>query len=66
MLKRYDLVLHEALLEKGSVSREALEPCAAESEKSGEPLARVLAKRGILSEKDALAILAEKLKFPLV
>ncbi|MCX5666907.1 MAG: ATPase, T2SS/T4P/T4SS family, partial [Candidatus Omnitrophica bacterium] len=66
MLKRYDLVLYEALLEKGMITREALEPCAAESERSGEALARILAKRSLLSEKDALVILAEKLKLPLV
>ena len=48
------------------ITREALEPCAAESERSGEALARILAKRSLLSEKDALVILAEKLKLQLV
>ena len=66
MLKRYDLILYEALLEKGMITREVLEPCAAESEKSGEIFARILNRRGLLSEKDALVILAEKLKLPLI
>ena len=66
MLKKTDLILYETLIEKGLVSKEALEPFIKEVEASQSNLAQILAKHGIFPERDCLSILAEKLKLSVV
>ncbi|MDD5466087.1 MAG: ATPase, T2SS/T4P/T4SS family [Candidatus Omnitrophica bacterium] len=63
MPKKIDTILSEGLIERGLISREALEPLFKEIEKSGESLQQVLVKRQASLEKDILDVFAEKLKF---
>ncbi|MFA5147374.1 MAG: ATPase, T2SS/T4P/T4SS family [Candidatus Omnitrophota bacterium] len=64
MLKKNDVVLYEALMDKGLVSKEALEPFIKEVETTQSNLGQILIKRGIFPERDILMLLAEKLKMP--
>jgi len=64
MLKKQDILLYEGLIEKGLISREALEPYIKEVEVSDSNLLQVLVDRGIFLEKDLLAILAQRLNMP--
>lgn len=66
MLKRFDLILREALVEKKLISEDALEPFIKEVETSDATLAQVLNRHAILPEMDILNILAEKLKISCV
>lgn len=63
MPKKIDTILSEGLIEKGLISREALEPLFGEIEKTGESLQQILVKRQLALEKDILDVFAEKLKF---
>ncbi|MDD5466046.1 MAG: ATPase, T2SS/T4P/T4SS family [Candidatus Omnitrophica bacterium] len=62
MPKKIDTILSEGLIERGLISKEALEPLFGEIEKTGESLQQVLVKRQLALEKDILAVFAEKLK----
>jgi len=66
MLKKNDMVLYEALMEKCLVSKEALEPFIKEAETSQLSLAQILIKNAIFPEKDILSILAGKLKMSFI
>lgn len=66
MIKKSEALLCEALLERGLIQKEYLETIIKETDKSGESLALVLTKRGIISEQTLLNILAEKLKLPVL
>lgn len=62
MPKKIDIVLSEALTEKGLLAAKDLEPLLKESDTSGESLQQLLVRRGLLPERDILNILAERLK----
>jgi type II secretory ATPase GspE/PulE/Tfp pilus assembly ATPase PilB-like protein len=62
MLKKFDRVLYEALIEKGVIPKKTLDSLRNEAETSGERLKNLLLRRVLLSEKDILDILAGKLK----
>ncbi|MFC1666920.1 ATPase, T2SS/T4P/T4SS family [Candidatus Omnitrophota bacterium] len=62
MLKKYDRLLYEALIEKSRISKETLQSLLKEADDSGETLQEILVKRGLLLEKDILNVLAGKLK----
>jgi type II secretory ATPase GspE/PulE/Tfp pilus assembly ATPase PilB-like protein len=62
MPKKTDIVLSEALVEKGLLTKKDSESLLEEIGASGSSLQQVLVKRGLLPEKDILNILAEKLK----
>ena len=62
MLKKYDRLLYEALIEKALISKETLGPLLKEMDVSGEILQQILVRKGLLLEKDILNVLAEKLK----
>lgn len=64
MLKRYDKILYEALIEKDLASEKMLEPFVKEIESQGSSLQQVLVKRRVFNEKDILGVFAEKLKLP--
>ena len=66
MPKKIDLVLGGALVEKGLVAQKQMDTLAQEADGSGEGLQAVVLKRGILSEKDILRALAEKLRISYV
>ena len=66
MSKKIDLVLGDALVEKGLVAQKQMDTLAQEADGSGEGLQAVVLKRGILSEKDILRALAEKLRISYV
>jgi len=66
MLKKFDIILREALVEKELISEDAMAPFIKEVENSDTTLAQVLIKHAILPEKDILNILAEKLRFSCV
>lgn len=66
MLKKHDIVLYEALIEKGLIAKEALEPFVKEVETSKSNLVEVLVKSGLFYEKDILAIIAEKFQLSYV
>ena len=62
MPKKVDIILSEALIEKGLATKETLEPLLKEIDISGENLQQILVKRKVCLEKDILNILAERLK----
>ncbi len=62
MLKKYDRILYEALIERGLISKKTIDPFLKELSTSGEGLHQLLIKKGLFFEKDILNILAEKLK----
>ncbi len=66
MLKKNDMVLFEALVEKCLISKEAMESFIKEGESSQLSLGQVIIKHGILSENDLLSMLSAKLKMPVV
>jgi len=66
MPKKTDLMLAEALVARGLVAQEQMNTLAQEADGSGEGLQAALLKRGIVSEKDILTVLAGKLRIPYV
>lgn len=62
MLKRYNKILFEALLENGSVSSEDLKAIVKEVESTGADLQKLIIEKGVLPEKKILEVLAAKLK----
>jgi len=62
MPKKLDIILSEALIEKGLLIKETLGPLLKEIDISGESLQQILVKRKVCLEKDILNILAQKLK----
>lgn len=64
MSKKSEMLLCEALIEKGLLTKEYLETILKEIDTKNETLASVLTRRGIVSEQELLNILAEKLKLP--
>ncbi|MBU1852701.1 MAG: Flp pilus assembly complex ATPase component TadA [Candidatus Omnitrophica bacterium] len=62
MLKKYDRLLYEALVEKGLVSKKTLDALIKEIDASGGNLQQILIARGVLPEEDMLNALADKLK----
>lgn len=66
MPKKTDLMLAEALVARGLVAQEQMDTFLREVDGSGEGLQAALLKRGTVSEKDILTVLAEKLRIPYV
>jgi type II secretory ATPase GspE/PulE/Tfp pilus assembly ATPase PilB-like protein len=66
MLRRPDIILYEAIIEKGLFVKDALQPVLTQAEESGRPLQELLIQHGMVSEKDILRIIAEKLKLAYV
>lgn len=66
MSKKIDLILANALVENGLVAREQIDTLMQEADGSGEGLQAVLLKKGALSEKDILIVLAGRLRLPYV
>ena len=66
MSKKIDLILADALVEKGLVDQKQMDVLVPDADSSGEGLQSILLKRGILSEKDILTVLAEKLRLAYV
>ena len=66
MPKKIDLMLAEALVARGLVVQGQMDTFLQEVDGSGEGLQAVLLKRGIVSEKDILTVLAGKLRIPYV
>ncbi|MDP3731808.1 MAG: ATPase, T2SS/T4P/T4SS family [Candidatus Omnitrophota bacterium] len=62
MPKKIDLILSEALAEKGLLSKRDLESLLQETERAKDTLQQILLERGLLSEKKILDVLAEKMK----
>ena len=62
MRKKLDIILSEALVEKGLITQKDLESIFKEIDSSDQSLQQILTKRRIILEKDILNILAEKLK----
>jgi len=61
MLKKLDLLLSEALIAKNLVKKSDLDFLLQEAGKSEASLAQVIIKKGLLTEKDVLMLLSEKL-----
>ncbi|MFH1640633.1 MAG: ATPase, T2SS/T4P/T4SS family [Candidatus Omnitrophota bacterium] len=66
MLKKSDTILSDALLEKGLLTKEALNPLLKEAEASKLNLQQLLVRNGLFAEQELLKILSERLKIPLV
>lgn len=63
-MTKIDSILYEALISKGRLTKESLEPFLKEAQQSLGSLALVLIKRNIIPEQDILKILSEELKTP--
>lgn len=61
MIKKYDKILYDALIEKGIVSKEKLNSLIREMEALGHDLSHVLIKSGAVPEKEILKIFSEKI-----
>lgn len=66
MSKKIDLILANALVENGLAAREQIDTLMQEAAGSGGGLQAVLLKKGALSEKDILIVLAGRLRLPYV
>ena len=67
MSKKTDLILAEALIEKGLINQEQMDILFQETDGSAEGgLQAILLKKGIISEKDILTVLAGELRLPYV
>ena len=67
MSKKTDLILAEALVEKGLINQEQMDALFNEADVSAEGgLQAILLKKGIISEKDILIVLAGELRLPYV
>jgi len=66
MLKKQDLILYEALIERGLISKDALEPFIKEVETSDAGLSQILVKGGLFPEKELLTVWADKLKLSII
>ena len=66
MPKKTDLMLAEALVARGLVVKEQMDSLVEDADSSGEGLQAILLKRGIVSERDILTVLAGKLRIPYV
>lgn len=66
MIKKFETILIQVLIEKGLVKKQALETILEEIDASGEGLLPVLIKREMVDEEEALSIFAEKIKVPYV
>lgn len=64
MLKKADLSLSEALLEKGLIERSRLEPLLKEADASGTGLEEELIRRGLFKERELLLLLGRSSGFP--
>src|SRR5437588_6793518 len=58
--------LGEFLVERGSLTRDALEDLLAREEREGVPLPRLLAGSGLVDEKDLVAAVAHQVGVPFV
>jgi type II secretory ATPase GspE/PulE/Tfp pilus assembly ATPase PilB-like protein len=61
-MTKTDSILYEALIKSGRFTQESLEPFLKEAQTTSTPLAAILIKRAILSEKDVLQVLAQELR----
>jgi type II secretory ATPase GspE/PulE/Tfp pilus assembly ATPase PilB-like protein len=61
MPKKLDLVLSEALVDKGLLTKKDAEACLKETDASGLSLQQILLKKRLVPEKDILDAIAEKL-----
>ncbi len=66
MLKKFDKVLYDALIKKGLIAEVNLASIGKEAEAAGESLQQVLIRKNLVSEKEVLEILAEKLNLTFV
>ncbi len=66
MSKKIDQILADALVEKGLVAQTQMDTLAREADGSGEGLQTILLKKGALSERDILIVLAGRLRLPYV
>lgn len=66
MSKKIDLILADALVEKGLVAQKEMDALVQEADGSSDGLQAILLKQGILVEKDILGVLAEKLRISCV
>ncbi|MBU0549444.1 MAG: Flp pilus assembly complex ATPase component TadA [Candidatus Omnitrophica bacterium] len=63
-MTKTDLILHDALINKGIVDGKVLEPCIKQAEDSSQSLANILIERNILTEEKILSILSGELNLP--
>ncbi|MBN1913185.1 MAG: Flp pilus assembly complex ATPase component TadA [Candidatus Omnitrophica bacterium] len=66
MAKKIDLILYEALIEKGLLSKKDLDAILNEIEAAGVSLQDFLVRRKICPERQVLKVLSEKLKVPII
>jgi type II secretory ATPase GspE/PulE/Tfp pilus assembly ATPase PilB-like protein len=62
MLKKYDKILYDTLLEKEELTARQLSPIIKKLEQEGGSFQRLIVDKGLLAEKRVLELLAEKLK----
>jgi type II secretory ATPase GspE/PulE/Tfp pilus assembly ATPase PilB-like protein len=65
-MNKTDNIFCQALIKKGILSQEALDPLVREAESSLQPLNRVILKHKLVTEKTMLEILSEEFKIPMV
>ncbi len=61
MLKKYDKILYEVLIDKTSATKESLEPIVKKTEDSGQGFKQTLIEESLFTEKNILLLLAENL-----
>ncbi|MFA4991268.1 MAG: ATPase, T2SS/T4P/T4SS family [Candidatus Omnitrophota bacterium] len=60
MIKKYDKILYDALMEKGDIEKGTLNSLIKEAESTGKGLGELLIRNGLLPEKEVLNIFSEK------
>lgn len=63
-MTKIDSILYEALVNKGRINKDSLEPLIKEAEETAKPLSSILVKHNVLAEQEILNILSEVLKVP--
>lgn len=61
-MSKIDSLLEQALITRGNISKDTLEPLVKEAQENAKPLALLLASRQIMAEEELLKILADELK----
>jgi general secretion pathway protein E len=65
-MNKTDNIFCQALIKKGILSQEALDPLVREAESSFQPLSWIILKHKLAAEKTMLEILSEEFKIPIV
>ncbi|MFH1339465.1 MAG: ATPase, T2SS/T4P/T4SS family [Candidatus Omnitrophota bacterium] len=63
-MTKIDSILFDALINRGTINRESLEPLAKEADTTSQPLSAILIRKNVAPEQEILNILSQELNLP--